>query len=160
MSLVQNQNQFAQTALLGQVTMTPSPAIIPVKIYIGSVATKLQAGQAVKLVDQAGPEIQVDEVDNDSTLPFGVIVYNPRKNTYSAGDTVEIALEGSVIYLETSAAIARGAKVQIDPTGPTVSTLVDYPNNCQLGICLDKPTGSGQLARILVKPLDGNLSSY
>lgn len=160
MSLVQNQNQFAQTALLGQVTLAPSPAIIPVKIYIGSVATKLQAGQAVKLVDQAGPEIQVDEVDNDSTLPFGVIIYNPRKNTYAAGDTVEIALAGSVVYMETSAAIARGAKVQLDPTGPTVSTLTDLPNNCQLGICLDKPTGSGQLARILIQPLDPNLSAY
>lgn len=160
MSLTQNQNQFAQTALLGQVTMAPNPSIIPVKIYIGSVATKLQAGQAVKLVDQAGPEIQVDEVDDDSTLPFGVIIYNPRKNTYAAGDTLEIALAGSVVYLETSAAIARGAKVMIDPTGPTVSTLTGLPTNCELGICLDKPTASGQLARILLNPLDPNLSAY
>lgn len=160
MSLVQNQNQFAQTALLGQVTMSPSPAIIPVKIYIGSVATQLQAGQAVRLVDQAGPEIQVDQVTAVTQEAFGVIIYNPRKNTYSAGDTVEIALRGTVVYMETSAAIARGAKVQIDPTGPTVSTLVSLPTNCELGVCLDKPTATGQLARILLNPLDPNLSAY
>jgi hypothetical protein len=160
MSLVQNQNQFAQTALLGQVTMAPSPAVIPVKIYIGSVATKLQAGQAVKLVNQAGPEIQVDQIDDATTPAFGVIIYNPRKNTYAAGDTVEIALAGTVVYLETSAAIARGAKVQMDPTGPTVSTLTGLPTNASLGVCLDKPTATGQLARILLNPLDPNLSAY
>lgn len=160
MSLVQNQNQFAQTALLGQVTMAPSPAVIPVKIDPASVATKLQAGQGVKLVNTAGPEIIVDQADDSTTECFGVIIYNPRKNLYSAGDTVEVALTGSVVYLEASAAIARGAKVMLDPSGPTVSTLTTYGTNAELGVCLDKPTGSGQLARILLRPLDPNLSAY
>ena len=160
MALTQNQNQFAQTPLLGQVDMLVNPSILSAKIYISSVATKLQVGQGFKLVDQAGPEITVDQVANDSELVFGVSVYNPRKQTYSPGDTIELALEGSIVYLETSAAIARGAKVQLDPTGPTISTLNDYPNNYMIGICLDKPTASGQLARVLIKPADGNLSAY
>lgn len=155
MSLVQNQNQFAQTALLGQVTLAPSPAIIPVKIYIGSVATKLQAGQAVKIVNQAGPEIQVDEVDNDSTEAFGVIIYNPRKNTYVAGDTVELACSGSVITLQSSAAIARGANVSQTAASagndPLITTSV--ATNFVLGQALEKAAGANALIRVLVNPL-------
>lgn len=160
MSLTQNQNQFVQTALLGQVTMAPNPSILPAKIYISSVATKLQAGQGVALVNQAGAEITVDQATDTTTECFGVIIYNPRKNTYSAGDTIEVALNGSVVYMETSAAIARGAKVMLDPSGPTVSTLTGLPTNAMLGICLDKPTASGQLARILLRAADPNLSAY
>lgn len=159
MSTFQNQNQFRQTPVLGQVDATVNPNIKSVKIDPASVSTHLQVGQALKLVDTAGTEIIVDEAAVTDKC-YGVIVYNPRKNVYAAGDTVEVACRGSVLYLEASAAIARGARVQNAPAGPTVSTLTSYGTNCMIGITLDKPTGSGQLTRIEIDPQDANESAY
>lgn len=159
MSTYQNSNQFTQTPVLGQLSMVPNPSLMSVKIDPSSVATKLQAGQAVKIVDVQANEIIVDQAAITDTK-FGVIVYNPKKNVYAAGDTVEIAINGSVVFLEASAAIARGAKVQLDPTGPTVATLASLGTNTMVGVCLDKPTGSGQLTRVLIRCEDPNLSAY
>lgn len=159
MSTYQNQNQFAQTPVLGQVDMTVNPNIKSVKIDPASTSVKLQVGQAMKLVDTAGVEIIVDEAAITDQA-YGVIIYNPRKNLYAAGDTVELACRGSVVYLEASAAIARGARVQNTPTGPTVSTLTAYAVNCQIGISLDKPAAAATLTRVEIDPKDPNESAY
>jgi hypothetical protein len=158
-STFQNQNQFAQTPVLGQLDFTVNPNIKSAKIDPASIATVLQAGQAMKLVDVAGTEVIVD-VAAVTDKAYGVIPYNPRKNLYAAGDTIDLACKGSVVYLETSAAIARGAKVQLDPTGPTVATLTSLATNCQIGQCLDKPTAANVLTRVEIDPQDANLSAY
>ena len=150
MSTFQNQNQFAQTPLLGMLDMTVNPAIMSVKINPASTAAVLQSGQGFKIVDIAGTEIIVDQITAATDVVFGVSIYNPRKNLYVAGDTIEIATRGSVIYLETSAAIARGANVQMDYTGPTVATRAS--TNYRIGKCLDKPAAANVLARILIDP--------
>ena len=159
MSTYQNQNQFAQTPVLGQVDMTSAINIKSVRIDPSSQATVLQSGQAMKIVDVAGTEIIVD-VAAITEKAYGVIVYNPRKNLYAAGDMIEVACKGTVVYLETSAAVARGAKVMLDPTGPTVATLAVLATNCMVGICLDKPAAANVLARVEVDPQDPNLSAY
>jgi len=153
MATYQNQNQFQQTPLLGQVDLTVNPSIISAKVYGSSSSTKLQAGQAVKLVDQAGAEIIVDEAALGD-IAIGIIPYNPRKSLYVAGDTVEVATRGSVVYLETSAAIARGAKVALDPSGPTIATRSSTYS--RVGIVLDKPAAANVLARVLIDPADQN----
>jgi hypothetical protein len=158
-STYQNQNQFKQTSLLGQVDFTVNPNIKSAKIDPASIATVLQAGQAFKLVDVAGDELIVD-VAAVTEKAYGVAIYNPRKNLFAVGDTIELACVGTVLYLETSAAVARGARVQLDPTGPTVATLTSYATNCQIGMMLSKPTATGQLARVEVNPQDANLSAY
>ncbi len=159
MSTFQNQNQFTQTPVLGMVDMTVNPAIISVKIDPASVSTVLQSGQGFKIKDVAANEIIVDVVANATEEVFGVSIYNPRKNLYNPGDTIELALSGSVVYLEASAAIARGAKVQLTPATPSVQTLV-AGTNAQLGISLDKPAAAATLCRILIKPLDINQANY
>lgn len=159
MSTYQNQNQFAQTPVLGQVDMTSAVNIKSVRINPASSSTVLTAGQFLKIVDVAGTEIVVDEAAV-TEKSYGCIVYNPRKNTYLKGDIVEIACKGTVVYLEASAAIARGAKVQNTPAAPTVQTLASLATNCQVGICLDKPTGAAELARVEIDPQAANLSAY
>lgn len=151
MSTYQNQNQFVQTPVLGQVDMTVNPSIMSVKIDPSSSATQaqLQAGSVMKLVDVAGTEIIVDTCAI-TALAFGVIVYNPRKNLYAAGDTVEVATSGSVVYLETSAAIARGVPVQAATATGLVATRTS--TNYGIGICLDKPAAANVLARVLIRP--------
>ena len=125
-------------------------SIKPVRINPASVATVLTAGQAFKLSNVAGQEVIVD-VAAITEVAYGVAIYNPRKNVFVAGDTIDLACEGSVIFLETTAAIARGAGVANTVAGPTVAT-VNTATQATLGVCLDKPTASGQLARIEIKP--------
>lgn len=158
MSTFQNQNQFVQSPVLGQVDFTVNPNIKSAKINPASVATVLQSGQWFKIVDVAGNEVIVD-VAAITDVPYGVAIYNPRKNLYSPGDTIELGCAGTVVYLEASAAIARGAQVQNDPTGPTVATLAGAVN-AAVGLCLDKPGAASTLARIEVRPLDNKVATY
>jgi len=149
MATYQNQNQFKPTQLLGQQDLTVNNNIITCRIYASSVATVLTAGQAMKLVDQAGG-VPVVDVAAITDLPFGVIVHNTRKDTYVAGDYVDVAAEGSYIYLETSAAIARDASVQNAVAGPLIATQTS--TNSTLGIAVDKATAANQLIRIKIAP--------
>ena len=151
MSTYLNQNQFAPTPVLGQVDFTVSPNIKSVKINPASVATVLQTGQAFKIVDVAGPEIIVD-VATIGEKAYGVAIYNPKKNIFVAGQTIELGCVGTVVYLEASAAIARGVTVALDPTGPTVATLSSPSTQAEIGECLDKPTGAAQLCRVEIRP--------
>lgn len=151
MSTFLNQNQFAQTPVLGQVDFTVSPNIKSVKINPDTEATVLQSGQAFKIVDVSGPEIIVD-VAAENELAYGVAIYNPKKNIFTAGQTIDLGCVGTVIYLEVSAAIARGASVALDPTGPTVAT-ANPATQAQIGECLDKPSAAATLARIEIRPV-------
>lgn len=149
MATFQNQNQFAQTPVLGQVDLTGfGNNVFPAKINPASVGL-LQVGQAFKIVDVAGSEIIVD-VAAIGEMAIGVLIYNPKKSVYVAGDTVDLAGAGTVVYLEASAAVARGANVQQDPTAVTVATRTS--TNFRLGKMLDKPTAAATLCRVLIQP--------
>jgi hypothetical protein len=159
--LTQNASQFLQTALVGQQDWTVNNNIVAVRIdpaYAGGLP--LVAGQAFKITDVAGGTPIVIPVADATNTPDGVAIHTMKRDTFIAGDYIELALVGSVVYMQTSAAIARGAKVQVDPTGPTISTLTSYPTNASLGKMLDKPTGTGQLARVYINPQDPNTAAY
>ncbi len=159
--LTQNLSQFKQSALVGQQDLTVNNTIISVRInpaYVGGLP--LVAGQAFKLVDVAGQIPVVEPVADATETPYGVAIHTMKRDTYLAGDVIDLAASGSVVYMQTSAAIARNARVQVDPTGPTISTLTALPTNASLGLMLDKPTGANQLARVQITPLDKNTAAY
>ena len=87
---------------------------------------------------------------------FGVIAFNAQKNSWSPGDRVEVACDLNVVYLKSSAAITRGARVAV--TNATVAT--DDPTvaadvtagHYTLGVAETQVTGSGKLVKIKVKP--------
>lgn len=152
MSTYQNQNQFAQTPLLGQVDLVSGPNnVFAARIDPSSTATaaQLQAGVPFKIVDVQGNDIIVD-VAAITEQAIGVMIYNPRKNQYAAGDIIELAGRGSVVYLETSAAIARGANVQAATATGLIATRTS--TNFRVGKVLDKPTAANVLARVLIDP--------
>jgi hypothetical protein len=154
--LVQNQNQFAQTPMLAQVSQIPNPNIFEAQILPASPATNITAGDAVKLVTGAGTQIQVEICTGPTDGPvFGFIVFNLRKNSgILPGDTVEIAAVNSVITLKASAAIARGANVSATPGDATNDPLVttSVATNFVAGQALDRATAASQLIRVLVNP--------
>ena len=147
-----NQNQFAQTPVLGQVDLAVSPNTQSVRINPDSVSTNIVAGQAVKLITGASGITLVDVPTSITDGPiWGVIAYSPRKNTYAAGDVVTVACQGDVIYLQTSAAVSRGTKVATTVAGPTVATNAVSTNQIT-GIAIDQASASGQLIRVQVYP--------
>lgn len=149
---VLNQNQFALTPILGSLTQGVPHNVKTCRILPTSTATVLVAGQAVKLVASTSPEIVVDAVASATAdVVYGVIIFNPKKNTYAAGDVVEVACKGSVIWLESSAAINRGVKVSTDYTGPTVAG--DATASHQItGVTLTQVAGTGTLIAVEIDP--------
>jgi hypothetical protein len=151
MSTYQNQNQFKPTQVLGQLDLSINTNVKSVRIDPASVATVLTAGQAFKLVDTAGG-VPIVDVAAITEKAYGICIHSSRKDTFVAGDYIDLACFGSVIYLEASAAIARGARVQNTVAGPTVALCVPG-TNAQVGVVLDKATAAGQLVRVEVYPL-------
>jgi hypothetical protein len=144
-----NQNQFAQTSALGAVDLAFSFNTKSAVINPNSVSTNpIQAGTVVKLIPGAVPGLIVD-VAAAGDKPYGVIVLSLKKNTYVAGDAVEIACKGDVIHLETSAAVNRNDLVQNDPTGPTIATKT---TGATLGRALGQVSGTGMLIRVEIDP--------
>lgn len=162
--LTQAMNQFTQAPILGAVDLVPSPNVIAAQIDPDSVATAIQNGSVVKLVAGAGgagalPLVDVTTGPTDGPV-FGVIPYNNRKNLYSAGDVVQVARQGTYIYLKSSEAIDSGEKVTTTAATTTADPLVaavSVPTTQYVtGEALDTCTGANQLLRVSIAPsLDG-----
>lgn len=156
-NLALNQNQTFQTPMLAMVTMDPQPNTIPAQIYPSSTATVIVAGCAVKLVNNVGPNVQVDVCTSQSDGPiFGVIPYNMRKNTYGAGDPVEVCGRGSILMLKTYAAVQRGvALVNRNPAAATDDPMVESNltiGNYILGSSLGYAAAGSGLIKVQVAP--------
>lgn len=143
--------------MLGQVSFVPNPSILSARIREGT-SVVIQAGSVVNLYSGglASGEVLIDGSTGPTNGPvWGVVIYNPRKNLHVAGTTVEVATEGSVVWLESSAAIARGAKVSSSAAtagnDPLVTTNVTSTQHI-IGYALDEATAANQLIRIMIKP--------
>jgi len=145
--MTQYSNQRVMSVEVGKIDLAINPSII--SAYIASTETAtLVPGSPVKMADVAGgvPKVLLATADTDGI--FGYIVRNPKDASYVAGDACEIALAGSVMYMEAGAAIARGAVVEADVSEVTVITAAGV--NPTTGIALDKAAASGDLVRVLI----------
>lgn len=147
--MAQLPNQFTQAAVKGMMDLRINPNIVSCQMDSSS-AGGIIAGQAVKIVDSAGGIPKVVECAADSDDVFGFVVYNIRKATFAALDAVEIAVNrGNVMYMEASAAIARGAKVMILVTGSKVLTATGATKMI-VGRAYDKAVNAGDLIRVTI----------
>lgn len=109
------QNQFAQSQVLGQVVLGN-----PVGTYsaqIGEdVTDTLVAGQAVKVIDDANGLPQVEPCDADDDELWGFINYDVKSQGFVAGDRCEISQAGNVMLLQATGPVARGEEVCLDVT--------------------------------------------
>lgn len=146
MSVYQNMNQFAQTPLKGSAALNTVANTVSVQVDPASVAT-IVAGDAVKLVDKVSTTIIVNKCANTDAV-FGYVLYTPKKAQFVAGDAMEVAIAGSILYLEASGSIARGANIEFVASTSTVVTAAG--TNPVSGVALDK-VSSGQLVRVHTK---------
>jgi hypothetical protein len=89
----------------------------------------------------------VDEMTVNTVAPFGIVVYNNKKNTYEAGEVLEIARDGSVVWVEAGEAIARNAAVEFTVLTKRVATVA---SGKRVGYALDVASAAGDLIRIVV----------
>lgn len=147
--MTQNVNQFKQTTEKGTLDLGINWNLLNCRIDPASVATFTNANAfAVKIVDVAGKQITVDLATAANDDIIGFITYEVKTNSYVAGDYVRVAFGYSVMTMEASAAIARGADLEIVPTGNKVVT---KSTGTSIGRALDKAAADGDLIRVLIK---------
>lgn len=149
-------NQLVQSPAKGQLDEALNINIFPCQVDASQVAALLP-GAAVSLVDNANGVPTVIETPDSTTPVFGYVVYNIRNKSFPALAPVEIAAEGTVIYLESSAAIARGANVAAVPTGDLVQTAVT--GNVIVGFAYDQAQAANQPIRVYLRNFSGGISA-
>jgi hypothetical protein len=140
-------NQYAMTMVKGHLDLSSSNSIT---CEVDAVeTTQLIPGQAVKLSNSFGglPRIVKCAFDND--VVFGFINFTPKDKYFVKGSRCEVSLFGNVMYMEASAAIARGAMVALVLSGSKVVTQSGVQT--VIGVALDKATLPGNLIRVIIQ---------
>lgn len=140
------------TPVKGNAAFLPNQPILQgCKVYASESAT-LVPGDIVALSSTAGTadlvEVKKAAVTDE---PIGVVVGNPIKTGFVAGDRVSVFPEGSYVYLPTGAAsVARGSKLQFNSSGAVLAT--STAENGYIGIAMTAGVASGDLIVVLIKP--------
>lgn len=139
-------NQFTQTPEKGQIAFGITPNTISGIIKSDSTDTFI-GGTAVKLSDVAGNQL-VFEKAGDTDEVYGFVLFNIKDNARVAGDVVEVVFASSIMNMEAGAAIAQGAKVEIDSANDKVITSAG--TNTIVGIALKKATADEDIIPVHV----------
>jgi len=148
MTTYQNMNQFSQQPIKGAVSAVPNPTVIPCQIDPNSEDT-FYPGTGVRLVAGTGKTVLVVKAAATEEK-FGFVVWNPKKSSFTAGDAVEVAMPGSVMYMEAAAAFNRGQSLEQVVTGDKVQA-VSAAANDRIGLALDTAAAAGDLVRVYLR---------
>ena len=140
-------NMVSPSAIKGFVDSVFSAFTLPVMIDPASVNT-LVAGDVVKLSTVAGTGVILVDKAAATDTAFGVVVYEVKKNSYTAGDALSVALPGSVVLMEAGASITRGDSLEF--SAATSRVITNAGVNPVLGQALTSASGAGKLVRVLV----------
>ena len=158
--MAQNMNQFNQTPVVGDLDLqtNPNPATFTClfKDKSETADTTMVPGEGAKLIDLETADISgvnpiVDERALVSDPIFGVKIFNTKKNASVDGELVQIAGEGAVVFMNSGAAILRGAKVELVLATP--GNVVTYSSGSEFGTALDKVSAADKIVRVLIKTL-------
>ena len=150
MTLNQTMNQFNELPVLGQVDLGGfSSNVISARVD-NAQATPLVAGQPVKLATTAGGVPSVVALSANSDATFGYVVYNVKDINYPANSKLEIAIEGTVEWLNSGGSITRGGAVENVYTTPG-NVIASGGTNPAIGIAIDGATAANQLTRVYIK---------
>jgi hypothetical protein len=140
-------NQFEQSQVKGLLDLGFNANILNAQVKSSSVNT-LVGGSAVVLQDEAGKIMTVDKAGATTDDIIGVVLYEVKKSSFVANDFVRVAFANSVVVMEASAAIAKGADVEVVLSGDKIATKT---TGTTIGRALDKASADGDLIRVLIK---------
>ena len=137
------------TPAKGQYALLPNvPSEHNVEFYSGTSTDTLPVGAFVKLYTSSTSTTHPIAVVCAATdVPYGMVVYDTRKEAYAVGERFKIAKTGDTVFCEAAGAIAVGAKVQFNPTGWKVddSTTATY---AYVGIAKTAASAAGDLIQV------------
>lgn len=145
--MTQNSNQFNITPEKGMLTLLPNTNVANCKVDVNETAT-LVPGDPVVLKDVSGTIIIVEKAAALTDDVFGFVAKSIKQTEYVAEDMVQIAFADCCMKMEASAAIARGANVQIDPSTSKVATKA--ATNTVVGKALEKAAADEDLINVLI----------
>ncbi len=82
-------------------------------------------------------------------LVFGYVKWSAKKASYKAGDAVEVACGGDVMYMEANAATDAGAAVNIADLA-NVRIAAAAAGKSVIGYTMEKAGAQGDLVRVLI----------
>ncbi|MDA3823852.1 MAG: DUF2190 family protein [Bacteroidales bacterium] len=153
-------NQFTQSPVVGELDLqtNPNPATFTCLFKDASETadTTLVPGEGAKLVDLGAADIVginpiVDERAAVTDPLFGVKVFSTKKNAAVDGEIVQIAGKGAVMFLNSGAAILRGASVSLVLATPG-NVITNVATGELLGVALDKASAANKVIRVLIDP--------
>lgn len=148
-----NTNQFKQQNVVGALDLVtnPNPSVMTVRYDWTNASTDtIVPGEGLILADLGAsdavglPVVDIRALDADAIE--GVLIFDPKKATKDPGDVITIAKKGAVVYMESSAAIVRGAKVAL--VLATAGQVVTATTEALFGKALDKASGANEIIRI------------
>lgn len=140
-----NINQFAQTTIRGQLDQNIPPGPVISGVVSANQATALKAGDAVKM-DTTSGNVPSFVAAAASDVAIGHVVFDEKKASPVAGDVIQVALFGCIMWMTARGSITVQANVE-NFTDGTVQTLASAKMR---GIALDVAT-TGQLLRVLIR---------
>jgi len=110
-------NQFAQSLVVGLIDMKIGSTNVIAAQVDASVTSQIFPGQGVKIVaNTSGGIPKVAPISSKSDQCIGFAAFNIKDLLYVAGQNLEIALFGTVIWLYATGAITQFAEVCLDST--------------------------------------------
>lgn len=119
----QNQNQFAQSPIVGMVDLRVGPSnVVSAQVDVSVAAASapfnaISPGQGVKIVANTSggiPKVAPIQAKGDACIGF--VAYNIKDIQYVAGQNLEVAMWGSVVWCYATGAITQFAEVCLDST--------------------------------------------
>lgn len=139
------------TPVRGNAALLPNQPILQgCKVY-ASQSGSLVPGDVVALA--TGGSADLIEVKKAAVTdePIGVVVGNPIKTGWAAGERVSVFPVGSYVYMTAGAAsIARGSKLQFDANGDVLAT--STASNGYIGIAFTAGVAKGDLIVVQIQP--------
>ena len=139
-------NQFALSTVAGQPDLEFTGSVVSARVSVNQ-ATALAQGQPVKIENsgaQGVPSVLALAANTDKT--WGIVLRNLKDAAPGTGAMIEVGRDNTVVYLPASAAIARGAPVEIDYAAFTVKTWAGV--NPVIGEAYDQAVNVGDLIRV------------
>jgi hypothetical protein len=111
------QNQFAQSQIVGVVDLSVGSTNVIACQVAASVTAPIYPGTFVKIVASTSGGIpQVQPIAAKGDPVFGAVKFNVKDIQYVAGQNLEVAMWGTVIWCFATGAITQMAQVCVDPT--------------------------------------------
>lgn len=154
MSLAPNSNQFFPNPVRGGLALSPNLNIFDVEIDENDDAEYV-AGQPVDLrpFTLSNTTIIVKFVTSLTDSVFGFVVDDTRASSFSVASRKKhfrVALEGGIMYMESSSVIPRGSQVRLTVDLIINPKISNEGSGSIIGIALDRAAGANELIRVFI----------